>query len=212
MAACCTGFATYWGLALGVTWLTSYLVEGLGYSQTVGGNLTALPWISGFFVVMLGGWISQRMKTAGLSSRVSRGVFATATVILGGCILPFVGSMPTPALKLTLLIIGGSIGSTIYVVSPMIVSELTPQPQRAALLAITTSFVTLAGVIAPYAMGTTVEHATTVAAGYERGYVILGCLMIVGGLIGLLFIRPEADRKRLAKHALPAMAVQPAQA
>ena len=212
MAACCTGFATYWGLALGVTWLTSYLVEGLGYSQTVGGNLTVLPWISGFFVVMLGGWISQRMKTAGLSSRISRGVFATATVILGGCILPFVGSMPTPALKLTLLIIGGSIGSTIYVVSPMIVSELTPQPQRAALLAITTSFVTLAGVIAPYAMGTTVEHAATVAAGYERGYVVLGILMIVGGLIGLLFIRPEADRKRLARRAVPTTAVQPARA
>ena len=38
VAACCAGFASYWGLALGLTWFTSYLVEGLGYSQTVGGN------------------------------------------------------------------------------------------------------------------------------------------------------------------------------
>ena len=47
VAACCAGFASYWGLALGLTWFTSYLVDGLGYSQTVGGNLTILPWIFG---------------------------------------------------------------------------------------------------------------------------------------------------------------------
>ena len=30
MAVCCAGFASYWGLALGLTWFTSYLVDGLG--------------------------------------------------------------------------------------------------------------------------------------------------------------------------------------
>ena len=98
------------------------------------------------FVVLGGGYISQRLKKAGVSSRLSRGAFASATVILGGGILPFVGSMPTPELKLALVVVGGAIGSTIYVVIPMIVSELTPQPQRAGMLAITTSVVTLAGV------------------------------------------------------------------
>ena len=47
VAACCAGFASYWGLALGLTWFTSYLVGGLGYSQKVGGNLSILPWIFG---------------------------------------------------------------------------------------------------------------------------------------------------------------------
>jgi len=41
-AVCCAGFASYWGLALGLTWFTSYLVTGLGFSQEVGGNLTIL--------------------------------------------------------------------------------------------------------------------------------------------------------------------------
>ena len=54
VAACCAGFASYWGLALGLTWFTSYLVDGLGYSQTVGGNLTILPWIFGMCVVLAG--------------------------------------------------------------------------------------------------------------------------------------------------------------
>ena len=212
MAMCCAGFASYWGLALGLTWFTSYLVQGLGYSQEVGGNLTILPWIFGMFIVLSGGAISQRLKRNGASSRVSRGAFASLTVILGGCLLPFVGSMPSPELKLVTLVIGAAVGSTIYVVIPMVVSELTPQPQRAAMLAITTSLVTLAGVVAPLAMGAVVQNATTPMLGYERGYVILGLLLLAGGVIGLLFIRPEADRKRLAAHAIALPPLQPARA
>jgi MFS family permease len=120
--------------------------------------------------------------------------------------------MPTPELKLVLLVLGGAIGSTIYVVIPMIVGELTPQPQRAAMLAITTSVVTLAGVIAPLVMGAVVQEASTPMLGYERGYVILGILLLVGGSIGVLFIRPETDRKRLAAHAVALSPLQPARA
>ena len=71
---------------------------------------------------------------------------------------------------------------------------------------------TLAGVIAPLAMGAFIQHAATPLAGYERGYVILGALLIAGGAIGLLFIRPEADRKRLAARAVPALPLSAARA
>ena len=202
VAACFAGFASYWGLALGLTWFTSYLVDALHFSKEAGGNLTAVPWVFGACVLLVGGSISQRLKSAGTSSRACRGVLACATVVAGGCALPFVGSMPTPELKLACLVFGSAIGSTIYVVLPMIVSELTPQPQRAAMLAITTSFVTLAGVLAPLIMGSLIQDSATPNGGYEKGYVILGALLLAGGIIGLLFIRPEADRKRLAMHAV----------
>jgi MFS family permease len=209
VAVASAGFASYWGLALGLTWFTSYLVDGLGYSQTLGGNLTILPWIFGATVLLIGGWISQRLKVAGVSSRLCRGCLASATVLLGGCILPFVGAMPTKELKLALLVIGPAIGSTIFVVIPMIVSELTPQPQRAGMLAIVTSFVTFAGVIAPFAMGAVLQNAPTPLEGYEKSYVILGLLLLAGGLIGLLFIRPEADRRRLAAKMVANGAMHP---
>jgi len=202
LAACCAGFASYWGLALGLTWFTSYLVGGLGYSQKVGGNLSILPWVFGLVVVMTGGYISQRLKSNGVSSRLCRGVLAAATVTLGGVALPFIAQVSAPETKIALLVFGAAVGSTIYVVLPMIVSELTPQPQRAGMLAITTSVVTFAGVLAPLIMGSMIENAATPLAGYEQGYTILGVLLIVGGIIGLLFIRPEADRKRLAAHAV----------
>ena len=94
----------------------------------------------------------------------------------------------------------------------MIVSELTPQAQRAAMLAITTSIVTFAGVLAPRITGSIIQNAPTPLAGYEQGFVILGILLIAGGIIGLLFIRPEADRKRLAAHAVSVPPLQSAQA
>lgn len=210
IAVCCAGFASYWGLALGLTWFTSYLVAGLGYSQAVGGNLTVLPWLFGATVVLTGGYVTQRLKSKGVSSRLCRGVLACTTVVLGGCALPFVGAMPTPGLKIAVLVFGAAIGSSIYVVLPMIVSELTPQPQRAAMLAITTSVVTFAGILAPRIMGSIIQNAATPTAGYEKGYVILGGLLLAGGLVGLLFIRPEADRRRLAAHVVSRPALQPA--
>jgi predicted MFS family arabinose efflux permease len=214
IAVCCAGFASYWGLALGLTWFPSYMMSGLGLDETVGRNLSILPWLLGAVVVLAGGYLSQRLKSKGVSSRMSRGVLACATVVLGGCTLPFVAVMPTPALKIAVLVFGGAIGSTVYVVLPMIVSELTPQPQRAGMLAITTSIVTFAGVLSPAVMGLIIQHAATPIAGYETGYVILGLLLLAAGIVGLLFIRPEADRKRLAAHAVanPPLGAQPARA
>jgi len=212
VAVCCTGFASYWGLALGLTWFTSYLVDGLGYSQKVGGNLSILPWIFGMVVVLGGGWISQRLKKSGVSSRICRGAFAAATVTFGGFVLLFISLLPSPELKLAFLVVGTAIGSTIYVVIPMIVSELTPQPQRAAMLAIVTSVVTLAGVLAPFVMGAMIQHAPTRLIGYEQGFTVNAVLLLAGGLIGLLFIRPETDRKRLAARAIALPPLQPARA
>ncbi len=200
LAVSCVGFASYWGLALGLTWLTPYLVEGLGYSQTVGGDLSVLPWLFGMVVVLGGGWISQRLKARGVSSRLSRGALASTGVILGGCILPFVGFTTVPAVKLAIVIVGTAIGSTIFVVVPLVVSELTPHRQRAAMLAIVTSVITLGGVVAPFAMGVVVQDAATRLAGYDHGFMLLGGLLLVGGLVGLFFIRPESDRDRLASR------------
>jgi hypothetical protein len=61
-------------------------------------------------------------------------------------------------------------------------------------------------------MGSIIQSAANPVAGYERGYVILGAFMIAGGVIGLLFIRPEADRKRLAARTVPVLPLSPARA
>ena len=85
-------------------------------------------------------------------------------------------------------------------------SEFTPVPQRGAMLAITNAVWTLAGLLAPYLMGRVIEGAATAAEGYQQGFVLCGAVTLIGGLIGLMFLRPEAEVARFASGHGPALA------
>src|SRR5262249_56460641 len=80
-------FGAYWALSLGLTWFTSFIVQGLGFSQQQAGFISILPWIFGATIVLLTGWISQTLMARGVSSRRARGVLGSVPLIVGGCIL-----------------------------------------------------------------------------------------------------------------------------
>lgn len=191
------GFSCYWGLALLLSWFTPYLIEGLGYSQRDAGWLSTLPWAASLVTAILGGWISQALLAKGVSSRLARGVFAGGTVAISGFSLVILPLIHTPALRLALMVVGMSFGSLIYSLGLTIASELTPTSQRGAVLAITNSTWSLAGLVAPAIMGRLIDTGETAASGYLHGFVISGAIACVGGLIGAVFMQPEFTRKRL---------------
>jgi hypothetical protein len=49
-------------------------------------------------------------------------------------------------------------------------------------------------------MGSVIERAATAAEGYSFGFTICGVVTMAGGLIGVLFLRPETERARLARR------------
>src|ERR1700733_3525132 len=59
VGCCVAPFGAYWGLSLGLTWFTPFIVKGLGFSQSDAGWISIMPWVSGAIVVILTGWISQ---------------------------------------------------------------------------------------------------------------------------------------------------------
>jgi len=87
------------------------------------------------------------------------------------------------------------------------VAEFTPTAQRGATIAIFGALYTLAGIIAPAANGSVIENAPTLLDGYQTGYRICAVIQMAGGLLGLLLMRPAADRTRVARHRA-AMAAQ----
>lgn len=200
LATYCTFFGAYWALSIGLAWQTPFLVQGLGYSQSAAGLIAALPWGISVIVSVGAGWYSQHLLARGVKSRIARGVFAGASVAAGGLAFTLLDYVPTPELKIAVLIVGGTLPSVIYVISHAVVSEFVPVRQRGAILAIGNAFGTAAGLLAPFVMGGIVESAATPAQGYFLGFFVCGLIMVAGGLIGILFIRPEREMLRLAAY------------
>lgn len=190
LASWCAYFAAYFGLALVLSWFTPYLVKALGFDQATAGKLTALVFIVGFFIILFGSWLSDRLLKRGWSSRWARGAFTGLAIALGGLSLIALPYVEGAGAKIALVILGTMLPSVVYTLSPAILGEITPLSQRSAILAVNSAVGTSAGIVAPYLMGSVIENAASPAAGYHQGFVICGVVAIVGGIIAMLFLRP----------------------
>ncbi|KRQ13790.1 MFS transporter [Bradyrhizobium manausense] len=199
-------FGAYWALSLGLTWFTSFIVKGLGFSQSDAGWISILPWVFGATIVILTGWISQVMMVRGYSTRVSRGVLGSVPLIVGGLILASMPHVAGSGLQIALLVVGAGLCGAIYVVCPPMLGEFTPASQRGAILAIYGALYTLSGIIAPYVMGKVIERAGSTIDGYLTGFTINAVIMIGSGVVGLLLLWPNTEKARLTRGA----AAQPA--
>jgi MFS family permease len=212
LSGLCANFAQYWGLSLLLAWQAPFLIQGLGFSQEAIGLLNALPWAVVVVVVLVGGWFSQHLLLQGVSSRVARGVFGGACVVVGGIALLITPKMPSTELKIVATTVGIAIPTVMAIIVPAVVGEITPLAQRGAMLALATAVTTSAGLLAPYLMGSVVETAATPLAGFENGFIICGIVMIAGGSIGMALIRPEREAAWWARDMTGDMATRASRA
>ncbi|MCG6207237.1 MFS transporter [Rhodopseudomonas sp. HC1] len=197
-------FGAFWAMSLGLTWFTTYIVAGLGFSQHDAGLISILPWIFGAAIVLLTGAVSQALTTRGVSTRLARGVLGSLPPIAGGLILLTLPLIDSPGLRIAALVIGSGLCGSIYVVCPPMIAEFTPVTQRGAAIAIYGALYTLAGIVAPLVMGAVVQGAASATDGYLVGYMINGAVMIGAGLLGLLLLWPNTERARLLGGTAPA--------
>jgi MFS family permease len=204
IGCCAASFGAYWALSLGLTWFTPFIIKGLGFSQKDAGLISILPWVVGATVVLITGWASQVLMARGFSTRVARGVLGATPLIAGGAIMAMVAHVEGAGLRVALLVISGGLTGSIYVVCGPMLSEFTPVSQRGAILAIYGAIYTLAGIIAPFVMGTAIQHAATMLDGYLAGYTINAVIMVASGVLGLLLLWPDTERARLLTASGPA--------
>lgn len=190
-------FGAYWVLSIGLTWFTPFIVKGLGYSQKEAGLISILPWVFGATIVLLTGWLSQRLMMRGVSTRYARGVLGAAPLVLGGLILMAMPHVESRGLMIALLVVGSGLCGSIYVVCPPMLGEFTPTSQRGAIISIYGGLYTIAGVLSAFVMGNVIEKAATPLAGYQHGFEINGAILIASGLLGLWLLRPNKERARL---------------
>ncbi|MGF6773567.1 MFS family permease [Paraburkholderia sp. GAS199] len=193
-------FVAYWSLALILTWLPSYLQKGLGYDAVTSGRLFALVVLIGTPINVGLSWWSQRMLSNGASSRMARGVFASIGLVVAGVLFCLQMALDLSNMqKVLLAAVAFGLTPIIYSLGPAMLGEVTPGAQRGGILAIDNSIASIAGVMAPVVTGKLVEVTTgSGAAGYEQGFAICGCMLIVGGLIGMFCLDPAKSVRRLA--------------
>lgn len=197
IGCCIASFGSTWGISLGLVWFTPFIVSGLGYSQASAGWISALPWMFGAVVVLTTGVLSQSMLARGVSPRLARGMLGAAPLVVGGLIIVGVPHVAGAPLQVLLLIIGGGLSGSIFVVCPPILASFTPTEQRAAVIAIYTAIHTSAGIVAPAVIGAVIGQAAATLDGYYLGYTISGTVELLGGLAGLLLLWPAAHKAPL---------------
>lgn len=197
IGCCAATFGAYWALSLGLTWFTPFIVSGLGFSQKTAGYISILPWIFGASIVLLTGWVSQVLVARGVSTRNARGVLGSAPLVLGGIILLLMPSVKDPTWQIITLVVGSGVIGPIYVVCAPMLAEFTPTSQRGAIISIYGAIYTLAGIVAPFVMGSVVQKAAVLHDGYMTGFMINGTILIISGVLGLLLLWPNSERERL---------------
>jgi MFS family permease len=196
IGCCLACFGGSWAIALGLTWFTPFIITGLGYSQQQAGWISALPWLMGAVAVLTTGFLSQALTARGASPRWARGVVGSTPLVVGGLILLVVPHLAGSTWQIVLVVVGGGLCGSIFVVCSPIISSFTPVTQRAGLIAIFVAIYSSAGIFAPIVTGSVIETAATVLEGYYTGYTITGLVQLLGGLAGLLLLWPTAQNTK----------------
>jgi MFS family permease len=189
-------FSTYWGVALVLVWVPSYLHDGLGYSTTTAANLVAALWAVNAVVVLgqagLTGWMLRR----GVSSRWARSRVGGITLIVSalGCLgLSVVARGPATVM---LLLLGFGLCGVMSNIAVTTVAEIVPNGRRGGALGLMNAVVTTAGLIAPTLTGYLVDTQGT--AGYQHAVLLAGALFLLGGTAAVTLVDPARDARLLA--------------
>jgi MFS family permease len=195
------GFAAYSVVALNITWLGNYLVKQVHMTLIDAGWIIGSVSLMQMMLVPGFAWLSQVSSGLGVSSRVTRGLLGAACVVTSGaCMIWMVGIRAGPMQDLVIGL-SFSIGAVIFPLGSALIGEITPPMQRGAMLGITNSIHTLAGLIVPVMMGHIIDAYASPATGFRIGYLVNGVMVMVFGSMAAALINPRADLVRFARRA-----------
>lgn len=193
-------FLGYTLTALKVTWLAVYLREGLGYGATAAGWLLTLPYALSAVFALSTAALSNHLASRGVSRRICRGFLSVAVLMGSGVSMLLFTVIGEGILQMILITLSFSLYAATYAIAFSAVSDIAPQRQRGFVLSLLIGVASLAGIIVPWLLGKLVAAAETPLAGYTNGFFLISILLMVGGTVVALLIRPERDTRILAQH------------
>lgn len=194
------GFAAYWMISLNIVWLANYLMRAQHLKPSDAAWVIALPSLMQLALAPGFAYLSQYLSRHGHSNRVSRGVLGALCVIVSGASMICLPLEEMGTLQIILIGISFSIGSVFFTLGSTLIGEISPASQRGAMLGITNSIHTLAGLGAPVAMGLLVDVNADPAAGFRTGFLWAGAFVAIMGIAAAVLIDPESDLLRFRRY------------
>lgn len=194
-------FFSYWSTSLKVAWLPVYLADGLGYDTLAVGRLVALPFATAAVFSISAGFFSNWLYKRGFSRQVSRGYLAGALVAGAGLSMWGFTVIPQGVFQMILVILAFSLNTASIGVGFTALGDLVHSKKRGAIMGGIVAISSLAGVLSPLFLGWTVTDGASAVEGYEKGFALVGIMMVVGAIVATFFIRPDKDLIKLRAWA-----------
>ncbi|GAB2756434.1 MFS transporter [Sinomonas soli] len=192
-----TSFFGYWTFTLAMSWGPAYFQTVLGLTGQQAGTLIALPAAWGAIATVGLSALTQRLHLRGIPTRKSRAWVLGGGAVFGGAALLAASLVPNPVVAVALMVFGFGTAPALFALSYLVVAELTSVAQRGANLSIANAVFTTGGVFAPAVSGFLIGGAATQAAGYAASFALAGGLLLALGVLSLIFINQQRDRRRL---------------
>ncbi|MFJ8955556.1 MULTISPECIES: MFS transporter [unclassified Streptomyces] len=190
-------FAGYLISSLKVSWLPSFLHDGMGYSRGTVGLLATLPYGLAIVVLLTAGLISGRMLKAGRSARAARGFLTMGYLCFAGVAMIAFTQVPPGGLQLALVVAAFSINSVAFSVAFAGAADFLPRRHRPGFFGCIIAAYSVAGIVAPWLLGVIVDAADTVSQGYADGFLVVGITICVFAVAGGLLLNPARSREAL---------------
>lgn len=185
-----SGFTSYWGLAMLIVWVPSYLEEVRHITHAQAQVYEGLPWLAGAIASLafsaLADWLFRRTQ----SSRKSR-VYIMSLVGMASAVCWYLMvAVPNTGLSVVFLVLAAALGSPGYPLGNAIVSDMVLPEHRGTMLGVLLFCATLAGLVAPAVSGSLIQHAATTAAGYHHAFALMAAMNVAAVVLFFIGVRP----------------------
>lgn len=182
-------FASYWYIALLISWVPVYYVQVWHLPQSSALYLlsVSLPWLVGGIIQVGVGWLSDRLfKRGGGRLRVQ---VLSITLLIGALLLA--GAAQAPSLLLAIFCLSFTPLGATFPLAIALLTDMTPTSHQGAFLGLCVAVASIAGLIAPAVTGLLIQHATSPMAGFQLAYLVAMGFIACSSVLSWVFVRPQ---------------------
>lgn len=191
------GFTAYWSMSVFMSWAPNYFATVLKLGNAGMSLAVTMPGILIMASQLLFSMLSDRIyrKTG---SMVRSRVFVMGPVVLIGGLAYFLGSLATtPALAVTFLSLGLTMGSVILVLGPAIIVEIIHPQHHGKAQGIFVAAGSIGGMVGPYVTGVMIEGASNMGTGFHYAFYLMALILAVCGALVWMGIRTKKEKVEL---------------